>query len=108
MNPDDATRPKTSASNGTDKVMVILTEIEEQGRQTLELLRRMLALLLPQEGGREGPSLEQLLAQLIAQQRETISIARATQADLNRMQETLPGAVASAVEEERHFVRRPN
>ncbi len=74
-----------------------LGAIESQGRQTLELLKALIGMLLPKEGAREGLSLEELLAKLVAQQREAITIGKITQADLRRFRETLPAAVAEAV-----------
>ena len=75
-----------------------LDAIEAQGRQTLELVRALVGLLMPKEDGGEGPSLEQLLAQIIAQQREALAIGRATQGDLQGFARTLPDDVAEAVE----------
>ena len=44
-----------------------LAIIRDQTRQTLELVRALIELLLAKEGGREGPTLEELLAVVIAQ-----------------------------------------
>ena len=52
----------------------MLAAIHEQGRQTYELVRALIALLTPAEGGREGPTLEELLAKIMAQQKEIIDI----------------------------------
>jgi hypothetical protein len=82
----------------TTDVRQALTAIEAQGRQTLELVKALVTLLMPKEGGREGPTLEDLLAQMIAQQREAIQIGRATHGELQRLARTLPDAVAEAVE----------
>ncbi len=71
--------------------------IEEQGRQTLELLRALVALLTPKEGGREGPSLEDLLTTIIMQGREQIGILKTIQEEQIRVADTLPQAVADAV-----------
>ncbi len=49
-----------------------LTVIREQTRESLELLRSLVALMLP-KGEKEGPSLEDLIAALVAQQREMIA-----------------------------------
>lgn len=83
----------------TGNVQEALAAIEAQGRQTLELVKALVTLLMPKEGGREGPALEDLLAQLIAQQREVIQIGRDTHAELQGFARTLPDAVAEAVEE---------
>ena len=77
-----------------------LTRIEEQGRQTLELVKALIGLLMPKEGVREGPSLEDLLSALIMQQREAITIAKANQESLGHLGDTLPLAVAEAVAEQ--------
>lgn len=91
----------TAAANDTGELQENIEErldaIESQGRQTLELLKALIGMLLPKEGAREGQSLEELLAKLIAQQREAITIGKITQADLRRLGETLPEAVAEAV-----------
>jgi len=76
---------------------IVLGRIEEQGRQTLELVRALIELLLPKEGTREGPSLEELLATLIMQQRELIALQRATLAGVNQLPEVLALPIAQAV-----------
>ena len=76
-----------------------LARIEEQGRQTLELVRALIGMLMPKEGAREGPSLEELLATLIMQQRELIGLQRATLAGVNGLPDTLPPPIAQAVAE---------
>ncbi len=89
-----AADPETETRN----VQEALAAIEAQGRQTLALVKALVTLLIPKEGGREGPTLEDLLAQLIAQQREAIQIGRATHGELQRLARTLPDAVAEAVD----------
>ncbi len=83
-----------------------LAVIEEQGRQTLELVKAIIGLLLPKEG-REGPSFEELLAKLVAQQHEALVLAKATQADVARLPETLPPAIAEAIEHRIGFAGAP-
>ncbi len=78
----------------------LLVAIEEQGRQTLELLRALVTLLTPKEGGREGPSLEELLTTIIMQGREQIGILKSIREEQIRSAETLPQAVADAVLEQ--------
>ena len=78
----------------------LLVAIEEQGRQTLELLRALVALLTPKEGSREGPSLEELLTTIIMQGREQIGILKTIQEEQIRSVETLSQAVADAVLEQ--------
>ena len=58
----------------------------------------IVSLLMPKEGGREGPTLEELLAKLLSQQQQIIMIGKATQADLDRLGKTLPDAVAEVID----------
>lgn len=69
----------------------MLRSIEEQGRQTLELVRTLVALLLPKEGGREGPSLEDLLAAMLAQQRDLVATVRTIRTDVRAIDDRLAG-----------------
>ena len=95
---------KVGGKPGQTEIFVeILSRIEDQGRQTLELVRALVTILMPKEGSREGPSLEDLIAVLITQQRETIIIAKAIQEDLHRQGETLPLTVAEAVMEQARY-----
>lgn len=79
----------------------LLTAIHEQGRQTYDLVRALVALLTPAEGGREGPTLEELLAKIMAQQKEIIALGRQNQNAITSMGQTLPGAVVEAMDERR-------
>src|SRR5690348_8720029 len=87
-----------AGAGGLGDIRATLAAIQEQGRQTLELLRVLVGLLQPKEGGRDGPSLEELVAAMVALQRDLIVVVRATRAELTRLGETLPDAVAEAVE----------
>jgi DNA repair protein RadC len=78
----------------------ILAAILEQGRQTLELVKALVGLLAP-KGEQEGPTLEELLAKIMAQQSQLITIGKMTQADLDRIGKALPEAVVDAIEERR-------
>ena len=60
-----------------------LAIIRDQTRQTLELVRALIELLLAKEGGREGPTLEELLAVVIAQQRDVLTGVRRLQTDIS-------------------------
>jgi hypothetical protein len=77
------------ASTGTEiagqDIRETLATIQNQTRQTLELLRMLITLIVPELGGREGPALEELIARLIVQQREILMIARRTQADVRAL-----------------------
>ena len=61
-----------------------LEAIEEQGRLTFELLKTLVGLLVP-KGERDGPSLEDLIAAVVAQQRDLLTIARATRSEVRRL-----------------------
>jgi hypothetical protein len=78
----------------------ILASILDQGRQTLELVKALVGLLAP-KGEQEGPTLEELLAKIMAQQSQLITISKMTQADLDRIGRALPEAVVDAIEERR-------
>ena len=95
MDTDETTRSSPEAAHNTHDLLVA---IHEQGRQTLELVGTIVSLLMPKEGGREGPTLEELLAKLLSQQQQIIMIGKATQADVDRLGKALPDAVAEAVD----------
>jgi hypothetical protein len=61
-----------------------LTVIREQTRETLELVRNLVGLLLPKDDG-EGPKLEDLIAALIAQQRDILVATRQIQSDIQAL-----------------------
>ena len=94
MDTDQTTTSSPEAAHNTHD---LLAAIHEQGRQTLELVGTIVSLLMPKEGGREGPTLEELLAKLLSQQQQIIMIGKATQADLDRLGMTLPDAVAEVI-----------
>ena len=85
---------QSSSDNDAAEDRALLVAIEEQGRQTLELLRA------PKEGGREGPSLEELLTTIIMQGREQIGILKTIQEEQLQVADALPQAVADAVLEQ--------
>jgi hypothetical protein len=66
--------------------------IQDQTRQTLELLRSLIDLLLDQQSLREGPPLEDLIATLIVQQRQILTIAQQIQGDLRVLGDRLGDA----------------
>jgi hypothetical protein len=70
-----------------------LATIQEQSRQTLELLRTLISLIVPILGDREGPPLEDLIAILVAQNRDLLAIARRIQADVRAIAHRLPAIV---------------
>ena len=68
-------------TQGADRETLAI--IRDQTRQTLELVKALVELLLAKEGGREGPTLEELLAVLIAQQRDILTGVRHLQIDIS-------------------------
>jgi hypothetical protein len=88
----DTGQTTTSSPEAAHNTHDLLAAIYEQGRQTLELVGTIVSLLMPKEGGREGPTLEELLAKLLSQQQQ------ATQADVDRLGKTLPDAVAEVID----------
>ena len=73
----------------------ILATIQDQGRQTLELLRTLINLIVGIVGDREGPPLEDLIATLVAQNRDLLTITRRIQADVRGIGDRLSTGVSS-------------
>ena len=90
---EDAT--KSDAGDHEDSIRETLAIIQDQSRQTLELLRTLIGLILPIVGDREGPPLEDLIATLVAQNRDLLTIARRIQADVRAIGDRLPAGVSS-------------
>jgi hypothetical protein len=88
----DAT--EVEADDHEDSIRETLATILEQTRQTLELLRTLIGLLLPIVGDREGPPLEDLIATLVAQNRDLLTIARRIQADVHVIGDRLPAGMS--------------
>jgi hypothetical protein len=65
-----------------DETQEVLAILEDQTSQTLELLRKLVGLMVAKEGGRDGPSLEELIATIIAQQRQIGTCLRQMQRDI--------------------------
>lgn len=66
-----------------------LTIIREQTRECLELLRALVGLLV-NKPEREGPTLEDLIAALIAQQRDALVLLRQIASDQGAIFDRLP------------------
>ncbi len=66
-----------------------LATIREQTRECLELLRALVGLLV-NKPEREGPSLEDLIAALIAQQRDALVLLRQIASDQGAILNRLP------------------
>ena len=96
----DTTLSAAAHPNDPETIHATLAVILDQGRQTLDLLKALVGFLTS-KGEREGPTLEELLAKIMAQQTQIITIGKMTQADLNQLGKTLPGAVVDAIEERR-------
>jgi len=83
--------PTAASGNGAGRPVVSseeestvaedLVAIREQTREILELVRSLVSLLLPKDSG-DGPKLEDLIAALVAQQRDMLIAIRQIQADL--------------------------
>ena len=78
----------------------ILAAILDQERPTLEMVKALVGLLTP-KAERDGPTLEELLAKIMAQQSQLMTIGKMTQADVDRLGKGLPKAVVDAMEERR-------
>jgi hypothetical protein len=89
----DAT--EAEAGDHEDSIRETLAIIQDQSRQTLELLRTLIGLIVPIVGDREGPPLEDLIATLVAQNRDLLTIARRIQADVRAIGDRLPAGVSS-------------
>ena len=83
------------AGDHEDSIRETLATILEQTRQTLELLRTLIGFIVPIVGDREGPPLEDLIATLVAQNRDLLTIARRIQADVRAIGDRLPAGVNS-------------
>lgn len=74
-----------------------LTVVREQTREILELVRSLVAMLLPRDDG-EGPKLEDLIAALIAQQRDILVAIRQVQSDVQGLVSQTKGANAETAD----------
>ena len=83
------------AGDHEDSIRETLATIQDQSRQTLELLRTLIGLIVPIVGDREGPPLEELIATLVAQNRDLLTIARRIQADVRGIGDRLSTGVSS-------------
>jgi hypothetical protein len=83
----------TEAEAADQDIREILAIIQDQSRQTLELLRTVIGLIVPIVGDREGPPLEDLIAILVAQNRDLLTIVRRIQADIRAIADSLPALV---------------
>jgi hypothetical protein len=84
------------AGDHEDGIRETLATIQEQSQQTLKLLRTLIGLILPIVGDREGPPLEDLIATLVAQNRDLLTIARRIQTDVRAIGDRLPAGASPA------------
>ena len=90
-----AGRDASQADAADHDIQEILATIQDQTRQTLELLRTLIGLIVPIVGDREGPLLEDLIATLVAQNRDLLTIARRIHADVRAIGDRLPALVTT-------------
>ena len=88
-----AEKDATEAEVADHDIRETLATIQDQSRQTLELLRTLIGFIVPILGDREGPPLEDLIATLVAQNRDLLTIVRRIQADLRAIADRLPAGV---------------
>src|SRR5262249_33209677 len=72
-------------------IQASLATIQEQTGQTLELLRTLIGLILPELGDREGRPLDELIATLIVRQREILKMPQRIQTDGRALADHLAG-----------------
>ena len=82
-------KPAAAAVDADDSQRSELTIIREQTRECLELLRALVGLLV-NKPEREGPTLEDLIAALIAQQRDALVLLRQIASDQGAILDRLP------------------
>jgi hypothetical protein len=70
-------------------VQATLAAIHDQTRESLNLLRSLVNLLVQQHSLRDGPPLEELITTLIVQQREILTIVQHTRADVGALHDRL-------------------
>jgi len=83
----------TEAEAADQDIRETLATIQDQSRQTLELLRTLIGLIVPIVDDREGPPLEDLITTLVAQNGDLLTITRRIQADVRAIADRLPAGV---------------
>jgi hypothetical protein len=78
-----------SEAKDDDGVQAMLATIENQTRQTLELLRTLIGVVVPMVSKKDGPSLEELIATLVAQNRDVLTTTRRIAADVRVLSDLL-------------------
>jgi hypothetical protein len=87
-------------TQGADRETLAI--IQDQTRQTFELVKALVELFLAKEGGRESPTLEELLAALIAQQRDTLIGILRLQTDVSAIAQHILGPDAARLNGSSH------
>jgi hypothetical protein len=106
MADDRSLQPSGDAAGATaDDATSILALIQSDTRETLELVRALVQLLLPTNEPKQGPSLEELIAALVALQRDQMILLRQLQADIGAVLDRLPESSISG--EGLGYDRRP-
>ncbi|MDE1905046.1 MAG: hypothetical protein KGH75_01165 [Rhodospirillales bacterium] len=91
MSTEATTAPgKPAAAAPQDSVAEVLAILREESREQLELLRTLVRLLLPKADD-DGPKLEDLIAALVAQQRDILLAIRQVQSDVIALHEQREG-----------------
>lgn len=88
---EHGTRPVPPDTEDEGAVGEQLTALRAETHEILELVRSLVSLLLP-KGSDDGPKLEDLIAALVAQQRDILVAIRQIQADLLVLLERSGGA----------------
>lgn len=78
---DNGTSAVSPVTGDEGEVAEQLTALRAETHEILELVRSLVALLLP-KGSDDGPKLEDLIAALVAQQRDILVATRQIQADM--------------------------
>ena len=81
-------QPAEHGENGVESGSNLVV-IREQTRECLELLRALVGLLI-NKPEREGPTLEDLIAALVAQQRDALVLLRQIASDQGAILDRLP------------------
>jgi len=76
-----------------------LTVVREQTRETLELVRSLVGMLLPKDDG-DGPKLEEVIAAVAALLRDVLIATRQIQSDQQAILKLLAGNGMNAVASE--------
>ena len=90
-----AAKDASEAEAADHDIRETLATIQGQSRQTLELLRTLIGFILPIVGDPEGPPLEDLIATLVAQNRDLLTIARRIHTDVRAIGDRLRAVVST-------------